>query len=112
MLFDRIDLPEIAATIYGATTRSPATSQTLGLAAGVDHLHHTLDTETFDDCVRTGAAEAVRYTHHHINTTRQHQPDQPRPNIGHSPHTARATRPPGRSTRDTSANTAGRSGKN
>jgi hypothetical protein len=74
VLFDRIDLPGIAATIYGATTRYPTTSQTLGLAAAVDHLHHTLDAETFDNRVRTGAAmnvtETVHYAHHHINTTR------------------------------------------
>jgi hypothetical protein len=78
VFFDRIDQPEIAATIYGVTTRHPYTDQVAGFAVALDHLHHTLDAETFDDCVRTGAAmnltEAVHYAHHRINTTRQHQP--------------------------------------
>jgi hypothetical protein len=77
VFFDRTKQPEIAATIYGTTTHHTETNQALGLAPALDHLRHTLDAETFDDCVRTGAAmnitEAVHYANHHINTTRQHQ---------------------------------------
>ena len=80
VLFDRLDEPEIAATLYGATTtHHPATTtDRADLAAAIDHLRNMLGTDTFDRYVMTGAAmdlaEAVRYAHHHINNTRQHQP--------------------------------------
>ena len=78
VLFDRTGQPEIAATIQSVTTGYPIDNLILGFTAALDHLHHTLDTETFDDCVRTGKAmnltDAVRYARQHINATRQHQP--------------------------------------
>jgi tetratricopeptide (TPR) repeat protein len=78
VLFNRIDRPEAAATLHGNTAHNPAASQMLGLAAAVDHLRHVLDTDTFDNCVRIGAAmntsEAVHYAHHHLQLTRLREP--------------------------------------
>ena len=78
MFFDRTNQPEIAATIYGVTTRYPTADQVVGLATALDHLCDVLDADTLDDCVRAGKAmtltEAVRYANHHINTARQRQP--------------------------------------
>ena len=73
--FNRIGQPEIAATLYGATTRDAGTS--LGSTV-IDHLCNTLGTAAFDRCVATGAAmdtaDAVRYAHHHIDHTRHYRP--------------------------------------
>ncbi len=78
MFFDRVGRPEIAATLCGTATHSPAANLILGFDAAVDQLRNTLDTDTFDNCVGTGAAmtttEAVHYARHHIQLTRQHQP--------------------------------------
>jgi hypothetical protein len=47
-------------------------------AATTAHLRHVLEPDTFDDCVRSGAAmdrtAAVHYAHLHINTIRQQEP--------------------------------------
>jgi len=76
--FDRIGQPEIAATLYGTTTNNTTANPVPGFDAAVDHARSMLDTDTFDTCVRTGAAmtitEAVHYAHHHIQLTRQPQP--------------------------------------
>jgi predicted ATPase/class 3 adenylate cyclase len=79
--FDRVGQPEIAATVYGTFTNNPLANQAIEFAATVDHVRDVLDTDTFDACVHTGAAktttEAVHYTQHHIQLTRQHQPRHP-----------------------------------
>ncbi len=76
VFFDRISRPEIAATLYGTTTHHAAVA--LGFTVAIDPVRNALGTDTFDRCVATGAAmdtaEAVRYAHHHINNTREHQP--------------------------------------
>ena len=74
--FERTGQPEVAATIYGTTTRHPKTNEVVRFAALVDRLDRTLDAETLEACVQHGAsmnlAEAVQYAHHHIETSRQH----------------------------------------
>ena len=49
----------------------------VGLTPAVGLLREVLDTETFDECVRTGAAmnpaEAVHYANQHIQLTRHDQ---------------------------------------
>ncbi|MEO6653746.1 MAG: adenylate/guanylate cyclase domain-containing protein [Ilumatobacteraceae bacterium] len=78
VFFDRINQPEIAAIIYGASTHQAIAGQSATGATAVEHLRETLDGETFDDCVRTGSAmgtvEAVKYAHEHIESTRRHPP--------------------------------------
>ena len=62
---DRINRPEIAATLYGTTTRHPFFNLNTASLAAIDHVRNTLDTETFNRCAANGAAmetaEAVRY---------------------------------------------------
>ena len=74
VFYDRINRPEIAATLYGTTTHHPATNVIIGFAAAIDHVRTILDTETFDRCVATGAAmdtaEAVRYARTRIEAAR------------------------------------------
>ena len=77
IFFDRIGRSQTAATIYGTTTDDQFASQWLGLTPLVEHLHEVLATETFNECVRTGAAmnptEAVHYANHHIQLIRHDQ---------------------------------------
>ena len=74
MLFDRINSPERAATVYGITTYDPSTIMIVGFAAAMDHVRNTLNTDTFDRCTATGAAmdiaEAVHYARTQIETAR------------------------------------------
>ena len=75
VLFARINRPEIAATLYGTTTYYPEfPAAVLGLAAAIDHVRNTLDTETFNRCAANGAAmetaEAVRYARTQIDAVR------------------------------------------
>jgi tetratricopeptide (TPR) repeat protein len=78
VFFDRNGRPDIAATLHGCTGSHPVAIQAPGFDAAVDHVRNVLDTDTFEHCVRAGAAmtvtEAVRYAHQHIQLTRQHQP--------------------------------------
>ena len=72
MFFDRTGRPEVAATLCG-TAVNPRTYLPQ-FDGAVDHVRSVLDTDTFDNCVRTGAAmtvtEAVHYAHHHIDLAR------------------------------------------
>lgn len=74
VFFDRIGRPETAATAFDITTGDLLASEWIGLAAAVEHLRKVLDTETFDECVRTGAAmnptEAVNFANQHIQLAR------------------------------------------
>ena len=77
VLFDRLDRPDIAATIYG-TTHHAGIALVIGLPEALDHLRATLGDAAFEDCVATGAAmdpgEAVRYVRAQIQTARHHLP--------------------------------------
>jgi hypothetical protein len=78
VFFDRNGRPDIAATLHGSTGSHPVAIQAPGFDAAVDHVRNVLDTDTFEHCVRAGAAmtvtEAVHYAQQHIQLTRQHQP--------------------------------------
>ncbi len=75
VFFDRFERPEIAATVYGASTRQASISLVPNLPAAVDHLREVLGDARFDECVATGAAqstaEAVRYAHRQLRLTRR-----------------------------------------
>ena len=93
VLFDDLEQPEVAATMYGTIIDHPYATRLTGVTAAARHLRHVLepdafaaaadhlgcvlDSNTFDDCVRTGAtmslAEAVHYAQRHIETTRRHE---------------------------------------
>ena len=77
VLFDRLDRPDIAATIYG-TTHHAGIALVIGLPEVLDHLRATLGDAAFDGCVAAGAAmepgEAVRYVRAQIQTARGQLP--------------------------------------
>ena len=70
VFFDRFERPEVAATIYGASTRQASISLVPHLPEVVSHLRSVLGESTFDACVGAGAAqdiaEAVGYAHEQI----------------------------------------------
>ena len=73
--FDRFDQPDVAATIYGASTLQAASQYALELPGVVDHLRAVLGDTAFDNCAATGAAmdaaDAVAYARHHIELARR-----------------------------------------
>ena len=72
LFFDRVEQPEIAATIYGATTNYAMTSAMFPVPIAVDHLRTVLGDATFEECVATGAAmdisNAVQYARDKIQS--------------------------------------------
>ncbi len=76
-LFDRVEQPEVGATIYGTSAHHASINMVINLPAVLDHLRAVLGDTVFDACVATGAAmeppDAVQYARHHIQLTR-HQP--------------------------------------
>jgi hypothetical protein len=75
VLFDRIDQPEIAATVYGTSIRDGITIAVMGFADTVEHLHTVLGDAAFDQCVAAGSAmdpaEAVAYAREQIQAARR-----------------------------------------
>jgi hypothetical protein len=73
--FDRFDQPDVAATLYGASTNQAIVQYVVDLPAMVDHLHAALGDAAFDQCAATGAAmdlaDAVEYARHHIELARR-----------------------------------------
>jgi predicted ATPase len=74
--FDRFDRPDVAATLYGASTTNQAIVQyVVDLPAVVDHLRSVLGDAGFDQCAATGAvmdlADAVAYARRHIELARR-----------------------------------------
>jgi predicted ATPase len=73
VFFDRFERPEIAATVYGASTRQASIGLVPNLPAVVDHLRSVLGDARFDKCVATGAAQstadAVRYAQRQLRLT-------------------------------------------
>jgi hypothetical protein len=72
--FDRLNQPDVAATLYGAS--NPALSQyVVDLPAVVDHLRAALGDAAFDQYAATGAAmtvaDAVGYARRHIELARR-----------------------------------------
>ena len=72
LLFDRIDRPTQAATLYGAAARHPSAVMTADLDRVTDHLRTTLGIDGFDEHVAHGASmtigQAVSYARLEIRT--------------------------------------------
>ncbi len=75
VFFDRFERPEVAATVYGASTRQASISLVPNLPAVVEHLRSVLGDRLFDERVAVGAgqstADAVRYAHRQLHLTRR-----------------------------------------
>jgi predicted ATPase len=75
VFFDRIERPEIAATIYGASTRPTSINMVTNLDDVLQHLRGALGETRFDDCVAEGAAlehaDAVHYAREQIRLTQR-----------------------------------------
>jgi hypothetical protein len=73
--FDRLDQPNVAATLYGAGTNHPGSQYYVDLPAVADHLRSVLGDAAFDHCAATGTTmdltEAVGYARHHIELARR-----------------------------------------
>jgi hypothetical protein len=82
--FDRLDRPDVAATLYGASTNQALSQYVVDVSAIVDHLRAALGDAAFDQCAATGAtmepADAVEYARHQIERARNQaaQPDSGR----------------------------------
>jgi hypothetical protein len=75
IFFDRIDNPDVAATLYGAAARVKAIAAVPGLPAAIEHLRTTLGPAVFDHHVAAGAAmdigDAVAYARQQIRRAQQ-----------------------------------------
>jgi hypothetical protein len=73
--FDRLDQPDVAATLYGASTNPAVSHYVVDLPTAVDHLRAALGDTAFDQHASTGAAmdlaDAVGYARHHIDLARR-----------------------------------------
>jgi len=74
VLFDRLEQPNVAATLYGASAHHGDIGWVLNLPTVVAHLREALGQTAYDDCVATGTAmdfgDAVRYAHDQIQHAR------------------------------------------
>jgi tetratricopeptide (TPR) repeat protein len=72
--FDGFDQPDVAATLYGASTNRAVSQYVVELPAVVDNLRGVLGDAVFDQFAATGAAmdlaDAVGYARHHIELAR------------------------------------------
>jgi predicted ATPase/class 3 adenylate cyclase len=79
VLFDRLERPEIAATLYGASRLRVDTGWVTHLHGVVNQLRTILGDSRFDDCVAIGAAmeltDAVAYARDQIQAARRQIPD-------------------------------------
>ena len=86
--FDRLDWPDVAATLYGASTKQAIGQYVVALPAVVDHLHATLGDAAFDRCAATGAGmdlvDAVGYARRQIELA-DAKPSTPSP-AAHNRH--------------------------
>ena len=83
LLFDRIDHPTQAATLYGAAARHPSAALTADLDRVTDHLRTTLGADSFDEHVAHGATmtigQAVGYARAEIRAARDDLAEPPAP---------------------------------
>jgi hypothetical protein len=74
VFFDRVEQPEVVATLFGTFVNKPGSLAYTAVVAQRDDVRNRLDTDTFDTCVRAGAAmtltETVDYARHHIQLAR------------------------------------------
>ncbi len=77
-LFDRIDRPHVAATLYGSTMRHVAVDLIVDIPALVDRLRGRLGPAAFDECAAAGASmslpDAAQYARRQIDTMRHELP--------------------------------------
>jgi hypothetical protein len=70
VLFDRLERPAIAATMYGVSRRHGDIGWVVHLGEVIDRVRTVLGDVAFDDCVDTGSAmaigDAVTYAQHQI----------------------------------------------
>jgi hypothetical protein len=75
VLFDRLERPEIAATLYGASRRHGDIGWAIRLPYVVDHVRSILGEATFDELAGVGAAmalgDAVSYAQHQLQLADQ-----------------------------------------
>jgi hypothetical protein len=75
VFFDRINYPNVAATLYGGASRSTAVAAVPGLATAVEHLQAILGVAAFDRQVAAGeamdAGDAVAYAREQIRLAQQ-----------------------------------------
>ena len=75
LFFDRFARPQVAATIYGCSTRQPSISLVPHLDDVVAHLQSSLGPAAFDECVEIGGsfgnADAVQYAHEQMRVARR-----------------------------------------
>ena len=75
VFFDRVDRPELAATLYGTTTGHASITRVIGLPTVIDHLRVVLGDASFVTCVAAGAAmelgEAAQYARLEIRRVRE-----------------------------------------
>jgi hypothetical protein len=73
--FERLDRPDVAATLHGAGRHHAPRMYVFYLPAVVNHLRAALGNAAFDQCAATGAAmelaDAVGYARHHIELARR-----------------------------------------
>jgi hypothetical protein len=73
--FDRFERLEIAATVYGASTRHDISAMVIDLPIVPDHLCSALGRISFDRCVAAGAAmepaDAVAFPRDQIQAARR-----------------------------------------
>jgi predicted ATPase/class 3 adenylate cyclase len=79
VLFERIERPEVAATIYGTSTNDASIAKVVNRPGAVARLQEILGDALFDECVAAGAAmepaDAVAYAREQIQTVRRHLAD-------------------------------------
>jgi hypothetical protein len=79
VLFDRIERPDIAATVYGTSSHHASISLVINLPDALEHLRSVLGDALFDECVAAGAAmepaDAVRYARQQIQLARREIPE-------------------------------------
>jgi hypothetical protein len=73
--FDRVERPDIAATLYGSSTKSPSIAVVPGLPDTVQHLRAGFSPAVFDGYITAGLAmevgDAVAYARQQIRLARQ-----------------------------------------
>ena len=83
VLFDRLQRPEIAATLYGASRRHGAMDWVINIDVVIEHLRIALGDITFDHCADAGAAmdisDAATYPRRQIQLTDLPPADPSRP---------------------------------
>jgi hypothetical protein len=83
VLFDRMEQPDVAATLYGVVERHGDIGWVVHLPEVVDHVRAVLGESAFDDCVTAGAAmdlsDATQFARDQIQRAQQELAGDPTP---------------------------------